>query len=58
MTTKTEERQHVNAWVEPRVVEQLDAKAAAAVRSRSAEVRIALCAHVERDDEHEEEDGA
>lgn len=48
----------MNAWVEPRVVEQLDAKAAAAVRSRSAEVGIALCAHVERDDEHEEEDGA
>jgi len=60
MTTKTQERQHVNAWVEPRVVEQLDARAAAADRSRSAEVRRALARYVqdvadERDHDDERE---
>jgi len=56
MTTKTEERKHVNAWVEPRIVEQLDAKAVAADRSRSAEIRLALRAHLEREDERREDE--
>jgi predicted transcriptional regulator len=48
MATKTDERQHVNAWVEPELVRRLDARAQAAERTRSAEIRIALRQHVER----------
>jgi predicted transcriptional regulator len=55
MLTKTEGREHVNVWVEPELVRQLDEKAEEADRSRSAEIRIALRRHVERDDGPEEE---
>jgi predicted transcriptional regulator len=47
MATKTDERQHVNAWVEPELARALDLKAREADRSRSAEIRIALRRHVE-----------
>jgi predicted transcriptional regulator len=47
MATKTEQRQHVNAWIDPELARKLDEKAAAADRSRSAELRIAIRAYVE-----------
>lgn len=50
MATKTDERQHVNAWVEPELVRRLDAKAQAADRSRSAEIRLALRLHLALDE--------
>jgi predicted transcriptional regulator len=49
MATRTEQRLHVNTWVEPELVGQLDEKAAAADRSRSAEIRVALRQHVDAD---------
>ena len=55
-TTKTEARQHLNAWVEPDIVRQLDERAEAADRSRSAEIRVALREHVARDGEREDRD--
>ena len=55
MTTKTERREHVNAWVEPEDVRRLDERAAAAERSRSAEIRVAIRAHLAREDEREDE---
>jgi predicted transcriptional regulator len=48
MATKTDERQHVNAWIEPELARTLDQKAREADRSRSAEIRVALRRHVER----------
>jgi integrase len=47
MATKTEQRQHINAWVDPELARRLDEKAREADRSRSAEIRIALRQHVE-----------
>jgi predicted transcriptional regulator len=49
MATKTRQRLHVNTWVDPELVRRLDEKAAAADRSSSAEIRIALRQHVEAD---------
>jgi predicted transcriptional regulator len=54
MTTKTEQRQLVNAWVEHDVVQALEAQAERADRSRSAEIRIALREYVERDVDEKE----
>jgi predicted transcriptional regulator len=54
MATRTEGREHVNVWVEPEIVRQLDEKAEEADRSRSAEIRVALRRHVERDEEEAE----
>jgi predicted transcriptional regulator len=51
MATKTEGREHVNVWVEPELVRQLDEKAEEADRSRSAQIRIALREHIERSEE-------
>jgi predicted transcriptional regulator len=48
MATKTEERRHVNAWIDPDLAQRLDEKAREADRSRSTEIRLALRAHVER----------
>ena len=56
METKTETRKLVNAWIDPEDAERLDDVARAADRSRSAELRIAIRAYLERDDENEEED--
>jgi predicted transcriptional regulator len=55
MTTKTEERRHVNVWVEPELARKLDERAEQEDRSRSAVIRVALRRHLERDDEKEEE---
>jgi predicted transcriptional regulator len=56
MQTKTETRRLVNTWVEPELVERLDDVARAADRSRSAELRIAIRAHIERAGDKDEED--
>ena len=48
MATNTEQRAHVNAWIEPELARALDQKAREADRSRSAEIRVALRRHVER----------
>lgn len=55
MATKTETRRLVNAWIDPKDAERLDDAARAADRSRSAELRIAIRAYLERDDENEED---
>ena len=56
MATKTESRKLVNAWVDPEDAERLDDAARAADRSRSAELRLAIRAYLERaDDENKEE---
>jgi predicted transcriptional regulator len=55
MVTKTEERRHVNAWIEPDLVRRLDEKAREADRSRSAEIRLALRRHFEREHAHPSE---
>jgi TraY domain len=47
--TKTEGRRLVNFWLEREVVELLEERALRADRSRSAEIRIALREHLERD---------
>ena len=49
----TERRQLVNAWVEPEDVERLDLLAREADRSRSAELRVAICEHLERTEKEE-----
>ena len=55
MATKTENRKLVNAWVDPGDAERLDDVARAADRSRSAELRLAIRAHLERADGEKEE---
>ena len=55
MVTKTETRRLVNAWIDPEDAERLDDVARAADRSRSAELRIAIRAYLERANENEEE---
>ena len=57
MTEKTASRRLVNTWVDPELVERLDDVAREADRSRSAELRIAIRRHLERDDDETEEDG-
>ena len=47
MATNIEQRQHVNAWIDPELARALDQKAREADRSRSAEIRVALRRHVE-----------
>ncbi len=49
MTTKTEMRKVLTAWVDPEDAERLDDVARAAERSRSAELRIAIREHIERE---------
>jgi predicted transcriptional regulator len=49
MATKTDERRHVNAWIDHDLAQRLDEKAREADRSRSAEIRLALRRHVERE---------
>ena len=56
MATKTDERRHVNAWIEPDLAQRLDEKAQEADRSRSAEIRLALRRHVERERAAEQEE--
>jgi len=48
MAMKTETRRLVNAWIDPEDAERLDDVARAADRSRSAELRIAIRAYLER----------
>ena len=56
MTTQTETRKVVTAWVDALDARRLDDVARVADRSRSAELRLAIRAHLERnDDENEEE---
>jgi predicted transcriptional regulator len=55
-TTATPERVHVNAFVDKDVRDALERLARANDRSLSAELRLALREHVERD--HDEEDAA
>jgi predicted transcriptional regulator len=55
MSAQTAEHQHVNARVDPELLRLLDEKAEANDRSRSAELRVALRAHVERDEKEEAE---
>jgi len=54
-TTLKTERRLLNFWIERDVAEQLEARAAREERSRSAEIRVALRAHLERDDTIERE---
>ncbi len=56
MTTKTEMRKVVTAWIDPELVVRLDDAARAADRSRSAEVRLAILRHVEHVDDEGEHD--
>ena len=46
MATKTEQRRHVNAWIDPDLARRLDERARKADRSRSAEIREALRDHL------------
>jgi predicted transcriptional regulator len=55
MTTNTEQRTLVNAWIEPDDARRLDEKARLADRSRSAELRLAIRSYLERDTEKEEQ---
>jgi predicted transcriptional regulator len=48
MATKTEQRQHINAWVDASLARRLDERAQQADRSRSAEIRTAIREHLER----------
>jgi predicted transcriptional regulator len=48
MTTKTEERRLVNAWVERDDAQRLEELARRADRSRSAELRLAIRKYLER----------
>ena len=55
MATSTEhDNRLINAWVPRELAEQLDEAAREADRSRSAEVRIALKAHLEPTDTDDE----
>ncbi len=54
MATSTPQREHVNAFVDVDVRRQLERLALANDRSLSAEIRRALRAHVEHDDDNEE----
>lgn len=52
MTTRAqEERRLVSAWVEQPLADRLDQAARAAYRSRSAELRLAIAEHLEREAE-------
>jgi hypothetical protein len=53
-TTQTDERVIVSAQIPRDVRDDLERRAVAADRTLSAEIRRALVAHVERDDEKEE----
>jgi predicted transcriptional regulator len=55
MATKTEQRRHVNAWIDPDLAQRLDEKAREADRPRSAEIRLALKRHVGREQTAERE---
>jgi predicted transcriptional regulator len=55
MTTKTQQRTLVNAWVEPEDARRLAEKARLGDRSRSAELRLAVRQYLERDDRKETE---
>jgi predicted transcriptional regulator len=48
MATTTEQRLHINAWVDVSLARRLDEKAQRADRSRSAEIRTAIREHLER----------
>ena len=51
----TEQREHVNAFIDRDVRLELERLARANERSLSAEIRLALRAHVQREDETKEE---
>ena len=55
MPTTVQEREHVNAFIDRDVRRELERLARVNERSLSAEIRLALRAHVDRDDENEEE---
>ena len=54
MATTVQEREHVNAFIDRDVRRQLERLARVNERSLSAEIRLALRAHVERDENEEE----
>lgn len=56
MSTTAPERVHLNAYVDADVRDELERLARTNDRSVSAEVRLALRAHVERDNETEDEE--
>ena len=53
MSTHTEERLHVNAFIDAEVRRELERLAREAERSLSAEIRLALRRHVERTEEEQ-----
>ena len=54
-TEQTTERAHLNAWVHPRDRDRLIALARSNERSLSAELRLAIRAHVEQHEPEGEE---
>jgi predicted transcriptional regulator len=48
MDTKTDEKVLIGVWVEPEIVQQLEARAQEADRSRSGELRQAIREHLAR----------
>jgi len=50
-TTETEQRTAITAWVPKSIATELQARAAAADRSISAEIRRAVKAHLDREGE-------
>ena len=56
MVTSTAPRQHVNAFIDVDVRRKLERLARTNERSLSAEIRLALRAHVELDAETKEDD--
>jgi predicted transcriptional regulator len=55
MATTTAQREHVNAFIDVDIRRELERLAHENDRSLSAEIRRALAAYVERDDETEED---
>lgn len=51
----TAEREHINAFIDTDIRRKLEQLAESNDRSLSAEIRRALAAYVERDDDHEED---
>lgn len=54
MSTTTAEREHINAFIDVDIRRALERLARENDRSLSAEIRRALAAYVERDDEEDE----
>ena len=58
MTTSTAQREHVNAFIDVGVRRELERLARINERSLSAEIRLALRAHVEREEDECDESPA